>query len=299
MSDSEALKKLKEEHHKTIKMFIERDIRLRETAERLEQERNETHKTIKMLVQRDMQLRQTNERLEAMDREKSQFISIAAHQLRTPITAIKWIAQLLQQGAQKGAATAQKEQITKLNQIVGKVVALVGDILNVSRIEEGRFGAAAKPGDLAELLADVLKTAEITAQAKNVRIETRFHSARVPMEFDPEKLRLALTNIINNAVKYTPARGTVTVSTALGADRRSVAITVRDTGIGIPEEDQGRLFDKFYRGKNALKLETEGTGLGLFIAHNIIEAHRGAIAFTSTEGQGTAFTITLPLAKTP
>jgi len=253
----------------------------------------ENKKTIKMLIQRDIQFREINERLEAMDREKSQFISIAAHQLRTPLTAIKWITQILQKDAQKNPHNTQKEQINKLNEIVQKVVNLVGDILNVARIEEGRFGLKYTKASLAPLLEDILKIAEVTARAREVTIKKNIPQNLSESEFDSEKLRLALANIIDNAIKYTPTKGAVTIKAAKKDSQ--ITITISDTGIGIPKEDHGRLFDKFYRSNTALKQETEGTGLGLFISHNIIEAHKGTITFDSIKGKGTTFVVTLPI----
>ena len=259
----------------------------------LKAEQKENKKTIKMLIQRDIQFREINERLEAMDREKSQFISIAAHQLRTPLTAIKWITQILQKDAQKNPHNTQKEQINKLNEIVQKVVNLVGDILNVARIEEGRFGLKYTKASLAPLLEDILKIAEVTARAREVTIKKNIPQNLSESEFDSEKLRLALANIIDNAIKYTPTKGAVTIKAAKKDSQ--ITITISDTGIGIPKEDHGRLFDKFYRSNTALKQETEGTGLGLFISHNIIEAHKGTITFDSIKGKGTTFVVTLPI----
>ncbi len=259
----------------------------------LKAEQKENKKTIKMLIQRDIQFREINERLEAMDREKSQFISIAAHQLRTPLTAIKWITQILQKDAQKNPHNTQKEQINKLNEIVQKVVNLVGDILNVARIEEGRFGLKYTKASLAPLLEDILKIAEVTARAREVTIKKNIPQNLSESEFDSEKLRLALANIIDNAIKYTPTKGAVTIKAAKKDSQ--ITITISDTGMGIPKEDHGRLFDKFYRSNTALKQETEGTGLGLFISHNIIEAHKGTITFDSIKGKGTTFVVTLPI----
>ena len=292
---SQELQKLKAEHEKTLKMFIDRDIDLRQTNKKLEQEQKENKKTIKMLIQRDIQFRQINERLEAMDREKSQFISIAAHQLRTPLTAIKWLTQILQKDTQKNPHNPQKEQINKLNEIVQKVVNLVGDILNVSRIEEGRFGLKYSKASLGSLLKDILKTVEVSARSRKITIKKNIGPKLPESEFDPEKMHLALANIIDNAIKYTPTKGTVNIK-ATKKDSQ-ITITMSDTGIGIPKEDHGRLFDKFYRGNNALKQETEGTGLGLFITHNIIKAHSGTINFDSRKGVGTTFTITLPITQ--
>lgn len=288
-------KKLQTEHEKTIKMLLQRDIDLRATSEKLQQKQAENEKSIKMLIQRDIELREINERLEEMDREKSEFISIAAHELRTPLTAIKWLVQLIQKEKLGKLNNRQKEQVDKLGEIVNKMIHLVGDILNVARIEEGRFGFKTEIIDLGKIIEEIIKTSEIISKAKKLSMEKRIDSNMPKIRADKEKIKLALGNVIDNAIKYTPKQGHV----AINANSRdsNIIITVSDTGIGISKEEQERIYSKFFRGNNALKLDTEGTGLGLFIARNIIEAHEGSISFASEKGKGTCFTIQLPASK--
>ncbi len=240
------------------------------------------------------ELRESNKHLESLSVAKTEFISVAAHQLRTPLTAIKWIGQLLQKDA-SSLKSDQAEQVGKLNGIINKMVALVGDILNVSQIEEGRFGATLTKQDILPLLQGIISVIEVNAQAKNIKLIKNIPAVLPPLPLNAERLKQALENIMGNAVKYTPANGQVEV--AVSADSKKLSIAVSDTGIGISLADQKRLFGKFFRANNALKHDTEGTGLGLYIARNIVEAHGGAITVKSAASKGTTFTVALPLGK--
>ncbi|MEK7164684.1 MAG: HAMP domain-containing sensor histidine kinase [Patescibacteria group bacterium] len=246
------------------------------------------------VVERTAELKAANERLVELDKVKTEFISVAAHELRTPLTAIKWITQLLHKDV-TSFTSEHAEQINKLNEIINKMVSLVGDILNVSRIEEGRFGSTLKQQDILPLLQSILGIIEVNAQAKNIKLIKNLPPTLPTLPVDEERFKLALENIIGNAVKYTSANGQVAVTAVATADK--LTISVADTGIGIAPADQKRLFDKFFRANNALKHDTEGTGLGLYIARNIIEAHHGTITFNSAVNQGTTFIITLPLTE--
>ncbi|MEK7175543.1 MAG: HAMP domain-containing sensor histidine kinase [Patescibacteria group bacterium] len=249
----------------------------------------------KKVVERTAELKAANEHLVALDKAKTEFISVAAHQLRTPLTAIKWIVQLLHKDSEINLKPEQAKQVVKLDEIINKMVKLVGDILNVSQIEEGRFGAKLKEQDILPLLQNILSTVEINAQAKNIKLIKNIPPSLPALLVDEGQFKLALGNIVDNAVKYTQADGQVSVAATTTAD--NLTITVMDTGIGILPADQKRLFDKFFRASNALKHDTEGTGLGLFIALNIITAHNGQITFRSELNKGTTFIITFPLIK--
>jgi signal transduction histidine kinase len=252
----------------------------------------EQDKTIKMLSQRDSDLLKINKRLEAMDKQKSEFISIAAHQLRTPLTTIKWIAQALGKKTSKENKETHK-QINQMQQTINKMVILVGDILNVTRIEEGRYGLKPKKANIGPILNEILETAKISALPKEIKLKTEIPAEIPDTIIDNSKIKLALNNIIDNAVKYTPVKGTININMTI--KEKKMVITISDTGIGIEKKDQSRLFTKFHRGSNALKVQTDGTGLGLFISKNIIESHKGTIAVASEINKGTTFTITLPI----
>lgn len=231
-----------------------------------------------------------------LGRMKSEFVSIAAHQLRTPLSAIKWTLKLLLDG---DAGTLSKEQtdfISKGYEINERMIKLVNDLLSAARIEEGRFGYEFTDMDIGEFLdvaivgyADLVKRRGIELKLEKIQEKLQ------PIYGDAEKLSLALNNLLDNAVKYTPPGGAVTIK--LDKKENFILISISDNGVGIPAEEQKRVFSKFFRASNVIKMETEGTGLGLFIVRNIIKRHGGDINFSSSVGKGTIFTFTLPTKK--
>ncbi len=228
----------------------------------------------------------------AVEKLKSNFVTTASHQMRTPLTGIKWGLDSLLKSSDRLSDEERNllEQMSKSNEYV---IRLVNDLLDVSRMEEGRFYYQFEKGDFGALL---LRLAfDFSAMAKSADIAFSLHLPSEPLPpimMDEVKMDIALRNIIDNAVKYTLAGGFVDVS--LDINEESVVLRIKDTGIGISKEDQKFLFNKFFRGKNAVRVKTEGTGLGLYISKNIIEQHNGTLRVESGEGTGTLFTIQLP-----
>ncbi|MCU0652862.1 MAG: ATP-binding protein [Candidatus Pacebacteria bacterium] len=235
-------------------------------------------------------------REKAIERMKTEFVSIAAHQLRTPISAIKWTLRMILDGDLGPINDEQRDFLEKTYKSNERMINLINDLLNVTRIEEGRhiynlgmenFGVVIE--GLVGNYADILKQ-------KNLNLHFAKPGQALPqVKIDPEKMRLAIANFIENAIKYTPAGGDIFMEVLVRGDE--IQTSVRDTGIGIIKDQQSRIFTKYFRGSNALKTETEGTGLGLFIAKNIIETHGGKVWFASEEGKGTTFYFTVPVAK--
>lgn len=227
---------------------------------------------------------------------KSEFVSIAAHQLRTPLSAIKWTIRLLLDG---DAGLLNKEQddfLKKGYEINERMIKLVNDLLNAARIEEGRFGYDFKDMDLEVFLESLISNYREVAKSKSLNLIFNKKAKNLPRIYaDSEKLSLALSNLLDNALKYTPAGGSVALE--ISSQGNYVLISLSDTGVGIPPAEQQRVFSKFFRASNVIRLETEGTGLGLFIVKNIIKRHGGDIHFSSKEGTGSSFTVTLPLKK--
>lgn len=226
-----------------------------------------------------------------LDQMKSQFVSISAHQLRTPLSAIKWALALLKE--ENLPFEEKKEIIEKLSESTERMIKLVNDLLNVSRIEEGRFLYKPKKEDLREIVKTIFNQEKEVAQKKNITFNLFLPKEPCFSLVDKEKISLAVQNLIENAIHYTPPGGKVEVF--LEKKDKKLVFKVKDTGIGIPEEEQKRIFEKFFRGSNALKIETSGSGLGLFITKNIVEAHKGKIWFESKVGKGTTFYFSLPL----
>ena len=227
-----------------------------------------------------------------LDRLKTEFVSVTSHQLRTPLSAIKWIIELmLHEGA--GPLTAeQKEFLTQASDSNERMIALIADLLNISRIEAGRLALSPVEVDLSVLTGHVLREFLEKIKEKKLALSTRFYKEARPVVADPKYLHQVLSNLISNAVKYTRPGGRITI--AVRSEKGEVVWSISDTGMGIPRAQQDRVFQKFFRGDNVIREETEGTGLGLYVAKSLTEAMGGRIWFTSTEGKGTAFFFALP-----
>jgi PAS domain S-box-containing protein len=233
-------------------------------------------------------------REEAISQMKSEFISVAAHQLRTPLSAVKWTLKMLLEGDLGSITAEQKDFITKGYDTNEHMIRLVSDLLDVSRIEEGKFGYTFVMTSLDKLVSDLVNQSQLKAQEKQIILKYVPPPAPVPdIKIDPEKLVMAIQNLIENAIRYTLKGGSVTVSLSTNATNEIIA--VQDTGVGIPQEQINRLFTKFFRADNVIRMQTEGSGLGLYITRNIVRRHGGDITVTSREGQGSTFAIALPL----
>jgi len=232
-----------------------------------------------------------------IDRLKTEFISIAAHQLRTPLSAIKWVIKMVLDGDAGKLNKEQNDLLTKGYKSNERVINLVNNLLNVSRIEEGRFGYSFANCDFQEILDVVLENVERQVAKNHLKLIINKPNKLPLVYFDKNRIILAFQNLLDNAIKYTPEFGKI----ELNIENREeiLKITIKDSGIGIPERDQIKLFSKFFRAANVIRSETEGTGLGLFIAKNIIDRHGGKIFIESQEGKGTTVDFTLPIhAKT-
>ncbi|HLA25733.1 MAG TPA: ATP-binding protein [Patescibacteria group bacterium] len=230
-----------------------------------------------------------------ISRAKSEFISIAAHQMRTPLSGIKWTLKMMLDGDFGPTTAKQKSFLEKSYQINEQMIILIRDLLDVARLEEGRFGFEFSESDLIGNISAAIESYKQAAQNKGIDLEFILPESDIPKIFtDPAKISLVISNLIDNAVKYTN-KGSVKVSMEIREPY--VHIKVKDTGIGIPKKAKLQLFNKFFRAANALQNQTEGSGLGLFIIRNIIKRHGGDIWFESTEGEGTEFAFSLPLRK--
>ena len=225
---------------------------------------------------------------------KTEFITLATHQLRTPTSGIKWSLQMLLDGDFGELTEEQKKIIRKIYSSNERTILLMKDLLDVARIEEGSFLSGQVLSDIEEIIQTVVLKYTEEVKRKGIRFEFKKSEENIPeIMLDEDKIKIAVDNLVENAVRYTLKEGKVTVS--VEKRESEIEVRVQDTGIGIPEKDQPKIFNKFFRAENALKTETEGTGLGLFMAKYIIEAHGGRIWFESHEGEGTIFYFTLPI----
>lgn len=226
---------------------------------------------------------------------KSEFITLAAHQLRTPLAGLRWAAESMAK-EELGPLAPEQKQISKQNlEVIEKLVKLVDDLLDVSKIEEGKFGYQMEKSDLASLTQDVLETSKENAQKYGVKLVFYKPETQLPLvKMDRSKIMMVIQNLVDNAIKYNVPNGEVRVKAEQLPDKPYLQVSIEDTGIGIPSDDTPRLFTKFFRASNTLKKETEGSGLGLFIARNIVKRHGGDISVKSVEKRGSVFSFILP-----
>ena len=228
-----------------------------------------------------------------VERIKTEFVSLTAHQLRTPLSAIKWTLRMLLDGDLGKITKEQRDFVEKTYKSNERMISLINDLLDITRIEEGRYLYKPVLTDFEPIVQFVINSYKEEIEKKKIKFEFKKPQKKLPqVKVDVEKIRLTLNNLLDNAIRYTPAGGRVTVS--LNRGKKEIELSVKDTGVGIPEDQQGRVFTKFFRGANVMRMATEGSGLGLFITKNIIEAHGGKIWFESKEGEGTTFYFTLP-----
>lgn len=235
-------------------------------------------------------------REKTIDQMKTEFISIASHQLRTPLSGIKWTIELLLNDRLGKATGEQKEALQRMDESNDGLISLVEHLLNVSRIEQGRMKMEITRGNFEGLVLKQIKLLKPKADSKKIKLEFNKSGGEPYLaNFDQEKLSFVVQNLIDNAIKYTNTGGKVIIEITKDQPRGEMRLCVKDSGIGIPRDEASKIFSKFFRASNAKTSATEGTGLGLNIAKNIIEKHCGKIWFVSQEHQGTAFYITLPL----
>ncbi len=232
---------------------------------------------------------------DSVRKAQSDFINLTSHQLRTPLSGIKWLLELLQKDT-GNLNKKQKDFLEKINFSNERMIALVNDLLEVTKIEQGQTKLYLQPTELTEVIQGIIKEKEKDIKKKQLQIKfTIEHEPFPTVQTELNKIKQALHNIISNAVMFTGLGGKINIDLRKEGD--SALVTVQDSGVGIAKEDQAQIFTKFFRGTNAVGLETTGTGLGLYIARAFIEASGGRIWFKSAIGQGTTFYLTLPIAK--
>ena len=231
-----------------------------------------------------------------VEQMKTEFVSIAAHQLRTPLSAIKWTLIALLDGDLGGITKEQEKYIKRTHESNERMIGLINDLLNVSRIEEGRYLYKPKLVHLKELIQPLIDESKIAAEKKKVSFEFKHPVKKLPqIRADAEKIKLAVQNFLENAIMYSSAGKKIIASLEFNKKEKQIEFHVQDEGIGIPSKQKDRIFTKFFRAANAVRMETVGNGLGLFITKNIVEAHGGKIWFESKEGKGSVFCFSIPV----
>lgn len=294
-----------------VSSFIARQVRCREevlveevveqTAQlsALENVNRELAGEERSLKAKDYELAMANQHLQSLEEAKSKFVAVTAHQLRTPLSAIKWTFDMIMRG-QLGPVTAeQNEFLAKGFDSTQRMIRIVNDLLHVDHMEAGKIEYNFAPVALDTLLDQVIF--EFANQATSKKIELTFAKTEKPLPAvaaDENKLRVVLENLLDNALKYTAVGGKVAVAVSdrkINSAGLQIEITITDSGIGIPAEDKSKIFGKFFRAENAIRQEPDGSGLGLYMSKDIVEKHGGTLSYESAPAGGTIFRLVLPL----
>jgi PAS domain S-box-containing protein len=227
-----------------------------------------------------------------LDQAKTEFVSLASHQLRTPVSTVKWYTDMLLSGNLGELSPKQKDYVGIIYKVNEEMIDLIDTLLNVSRVEIGSIKAEFKPTNAIGLTESVLVELSSQIGQKGLNINKQYNNNLENIQSDPKLLRIVIQNLLSNAVKYTPDGGSITISFKDSLGEKSIIVS--DTGIGIPEGEQDKIFTKMFRANNVHALTgAQGTGLGLYLVKSIIEAMGGELSFASEENKGSTFIIKL------
>lgn len=232
-----------------------------------------------------------------IDRMKSEFISLASHQLRTPLSAIKTYSHMLIDGFMGPLEQPQKKALRTIIGASNRMNELISTLLNITRMEAGSIAVSQKYVNLGRLLDEIHHELQHTARNKEINFSLKLPPYSVAVRTDPLILKEIISNLVTNALKYTPAEGNVELSLAINRSRAVVA--VKDDGLGIPRASHDQIFTKFFRAPNVVKRETTGTGLGLYLVRGLADVLEGKVWFDSDEGKGSTFFFSINAQRIP
>jgi len=233
------------------------------------------------------------ERLAEASQMKSEFINIVSHQLRSPLTNIKWTFEVMASEEFKVPAEKQEEYFVNVKENIARMVELIDDLLIVSKIEQGSFSIAKREISLKDLIKDLVERYKVFAEASRIKLNFYSQKNMPKILADPSLLKIVTENLIDNAIRYTKGGGIVEIK--LIKEKDKVLFAIKDSGVGIPQKDQKYIFQKFFRAENISKERTRGSGLGLYVCKSILDKLGGQIWFKSQLGKGTTFYFTLPI----
>ena len=238
------------------------------------------------------QLRRVNDKLRALDEAKDDFVSMASHQLRTPLTSVKGNISMVLDGDAGKISGTQKQLLDQAFTSSQRMVFLISDLLNVSRLKTGKFVIERVEVDLAKVIEEEVNQLQDGAKSRHLTLKFNKPEHITPLMLDDTKTRQVIMNFVDNAIYYTPSGGTINI--VLSETPTLVECRVIDNGIGVPKHEQHHLFTKFYRAGNARKARPDGTGLGLFMAKKVIVSEGGVLIFETEEGKGSTFGFSFP-----
>ncbi len=229
-----------------------------------------------------------------LEKAKTDFVTLAAHQFRTPTSAIKWSLSMLLEKGSENLTEQQKEVIQKTYKTNDRTIDLVNNLLNFAKTEQGEQLLTPSLSQFEKFILTIIEENQEKINEKEINLVFEPPSSQFPqIMIDPVKMRIAIENILDNAIRYTPEKGKINVS--FEKTDKEIKTHIKDTGIGIPINQQNKVFSPFFRGSNILQIHTEGVGLSLFLTKSIIEAHEGKIWFESIENKGTTLSFSLPI----
>ncbi len=232
---------------------------------------------------------------EELRQTQSDFITVAAHQLKTPLAGLNWILEMLSNQEMGPLNEDQLKLIQDARGALNEALSTVEGLLEAAQVESGKLGFQFQQADLIKLIEETLIKLEPLTKQNNIKLIFYQPPAPIELIMDPFRIKLVLEILIENAIKYNVQNGEVRIKIDFLKDQPFVSVSVEDTGIGMTEEDLKKLFQKFFRASSAMKVETSGLGLGLYLAKNIVEKHGGKIWAKSVLNRGSTFTFTLPL----
>jgi signal transduction histidine kinase len=241
------------------------------------------------------ELRASNAQLQRLDEAKDEFVSMASHQLRTPLTSVKGYLSMVLEGDVGKITEQQRHLLNEAFTSSERMVHLINDFLNVSRLQTGKFMLEQRPIDLSKITGQEVDSLKTTASARNLKLRYRKPSYFPTLYIDEGKIRQVIMNFIDNAIYYSSEFSTITISLELVEG--SAILKVHNEGIGVPESEKAHLFTKFFRATNARKQRPDGTGVGLYLSKRVISAHGGGMVFDSAPNEGTTFGFRLPVKK--
>jgi len=282
--------------------YLTKPLNLDETVIRIQKALEDRQRFVRLKEFAD-QLEKANQELRRIDVVKSEFVSVASHELRTPLAAIKNAVQLMLSGKTGEINENQTKFLSMAQRNINRLTNILNDLLNLSRIESGKIELKFEKVDLKGVLELTASSLTPQADVKSIQIEVEVPEQLPTVHGDQDKIEQILTNLIGNSIKFTPEGGKILITAKLllkereGAYGDFVAVSVKDTGIGIPPEHLDAIFEKFHQVESSLHRSVSGTGLGLAITKGLVEAHQGKLWVESEVGNGSTFTFTLPISE--